>query len=190
MRVIQSGIDGLLVLEPRVFGDSRGFFLESWNEREFCKVIGFNTHFVQDNHSRSSRAVLRGLHYQQKHPQGKLVRVVSGAVWDVAVDLRIDSQSFGQSFGCELTAENHRQLWVPPGFAHGFLVLSDTADFLYKTTDYWMPAYERSLLWSDQRLGIDWPLEKTGPPKLATKDLAGKTLAEIQADQELPELTG
>ena len=120
MKAIQTGIDGLLVLEPRVFGDSRGFFLESWNEREFCKVIGFNTHFVQDNHSRSSRAVLRGLHYQQKNPQGKLVRVVSGAVWDVAVDLRIDSQSFGQSFGCELSAENHRQLWIPPGFAHGF----------------------------------------------------------------------
>jgi len=188
MNVIKTSIEGLLILEPRVFGDARGFFLESWNEREFRNGTGLQTSFVQDNHSYSQRGVLRGLHYQQRYPQGKLVRVVSGAVWDVAVDLRQGSLTFGQSFGCELNAENHRQLWIPPGLAHGFLVLSDSADFLYKTTDYWTPAFERCLLWSDPVLGIDWPLQGLGTPKLAAKDQAGKSLAMIQRDRELPEL--
>jgi len=170
-----------------VFGDERGFFLESWNERDFSKAVGLDTHFVQDNHSRSARGVLRGLHYQQRYPQGKLVRVVSGCVWDVAVDLRRGSQSFGQSFGCELSAENHRQLWIPEGFAHGFLVLSDDADFLYKTTNYWMPDFERSLLWSDPSLEIEWPLRLIDDLKLAKKDAAAKTLDELLKANELPD---
>ena len=170
-----------------MFGDERGFFLESWNERDFSKAVGLDTHFVQDNHSRSARGVLRGLHYQQRYPQGKLVRVVSGCVWDVAVDLRRGSQSFGQSFGCELSAENHRQLWIPEGFAHGFLVLSDDADFLYKTTNYWMPDFERSLLWSDPSLEIEWPLRLIDDLKLAKKDAAAKTLDELLKANELPD---
>lgn len=188
MKSTATPIDGLLIFETQVFEDPRGFFLESWNNREFSKELGSNMQFVQDNHSRSKRGVLRGLHYQQRFPQGKLVRVVSGAVWDVAVDLRLGSATFGQSFSCELTAENQRQLWIPPGFAHGFLVLSDYADFLYKTTDYWMPAYERCLLWSDPMLRINWPLGKIGEPILNAKDLAGKTLSLIKQDRELPEL--
>ena len=188
MQVITTPIEGLWLIQPEVFGDARGFFLESWNAREFSKAVGVDADFVQDNHSRSAKGVLRGLHYQQRHPQGKLVRVVSGKVWDVAVDLRRGSASFGKCFACELSAENHRQLWIPPGFAHGFLVLSEFADFLYKTTDYWMPAFERSLLWSDSRLGIEWPLDSIGEPKLAAKDAAGKSLESIENDQELPEL--
>ncbi|HAB48021.1 MAG: dTDP-4-dehydrorhamnose 3,5-epimerase [Betaproteobacteria bacterium] len=188
MNAIKTGIDGLLIIEPTLFGDSRGFFQESWNEREFHAATGTEVHFVQDNHSRSARGVLRGLHYQQKRPQAKLVRVVSGCVWDVAVDLRPGSASFGKSFACELSADNHRQLWIPEGFAHGFLVLSESADFLYKTSEYWTPAYERSLLWSDPELGIDWPLESIGQPTLAAKDAAARSLSALQHQGELPEM--
>ena len=156
------------LLEPQVFGDQRGFFFESFNQRDFEASTGVSTVFVQDNHSRSARGVLRGLHYQIKHPQGKLVRVVSGVVLDVAVDLRRHSPRFGQSVTIELDAVRHQQLWIPPGFAHGFLVLSDRADFLYKTTDYWYPEHERSLRWDDAALAIRWPL--TGEPVLAAKD--------------------
>jgi len=181
MRVSETSLEGLLVLEPKVFGDARGFFLESWNARVFAQATGLEIGFVQDNHSRSARGVLRGLHYQRVHPQGKLVRVSAGRVWDVAVDLRPTSATFGQHYGCELSADNHRQLWIPPGFAHGFLVLSDAADFLYKTTAYWMPEYERCLLWSDPALGIDWPLNEV-PPSLAVRDAAAPVLAALEAE--------
>lgn len=168
--VSKTSLPEVLMLEPKVFGDERGFFFESFNQRDFIDATGFDVDFVQDNHSRSEKGVLRGLHYQIKHPQGKLVRVVSGAVFDVAVDMRKTSANFGKWAGVELTAENKRMLWIPKGFAHGFLVLSDFADFLYKTTDYWYPEHERSICWNDPDIGIQWPLEDV--PKLSVKDAA------------------
>lgn len=167
-------IPEVIILEPKVFGDDRGFFFESFNAKSFELATGLKREFVQDNHSRSTRHVLRGLHYQIKQPQGKLVRVVQGEVYDVAVDLRKSSTTFGKWIGVHLSAENKKQLWVPEGFAHGFVVLSETAEFLYKTTDYYAPDYERSLLWNDPALGIDWPF--AGEPKLAAKDAAAKRL--------------
>jgi dTDP-4-dehydrorhamnose 3,5-epimerase len=172
MKVTHCDIDDVLLLEPRVFGDTRGFFMESFNQRAFDAATGLNLQFVQDNHSRSTRGVLRGLHYQAVQPQGKLVRVVAGAVFDVAVDIRRGSPTFGKWVGHELSAENNRQLWVPPGLAHGFLVLSDTADFLYKTTDYYAPEHERCIAWNDPTLAIDWPLAGSAP-SLSAKDAAG-----------------
>jgi dTDP-4-dehydrorhamnose 3,5-epimerase len=172
MKVTHCDIDDVLLLEPRVFGDTRGFFMESFNQRAFDAATGLNLQFVQDNHSRSTRGVLRGLHYQAVQPQGKLVRVVAGAVFDVAVDIRRGSPTFGKWVGHELSAENNRQLWVPPGLAHGFLVLSDTADFLYKTTDYYAPEHERCIAWNDPTLAIDWPLAGSAP-SLSDKDVAG-----------------
>jgi dTDP-4-dehydrorhamnose 3,5-epimerase len=170
MRIIPTEVDDALILEPKVFGDSRGFFMESWNRRAFANV-GLDIDFVQDNHSRSQRGVLRGLHFQLKQPQGKLVRVASGMVFDVAVDLRRSSRTFGRWAGVILSAENQRMFWVPPGFAHGFLVLSESADFLYKASDYYAPEYERSILWNDPDLAIDWPLgDLSGEPILAAKD--------------------
>ncbi|WP_296949186.1 dTDP-4-dehydrorhamnose 3,5-epimerase [uncultured Massilia sp.] len=165
-----TAIPDVLVLQPKVFGDARGFFLESFNKRDFQALTGMDVDFVQDNHSKSVKGVLRGLHYQIQHPQGKLVRVVQGSVFDVAVDLRQSSPTYGKWVGEILSADNHRQIWVPPGFAHGFLVLSDTAEFLYKTTDYWYPEHERSLLWNDPELGIEWPAAQA--PQLAAKDAA------------------
>lgn len=173
--VVPTSLPEVLILEPKVFGDARGFFYESFNAREFADATGLDVAFVQDNHSKSARGVLRGLHYQIQHPQGKLVRVIEGDVFDVAVDLRKSSPTFGQSVGVRLSADNNRQLWVPPGFAHGFVVLSETAQFLYKTTDYWYPAHERSLLWSDPALAIDWPFDFV--PQLAAKDAAASLLA-------------
>ncbi|WP_101047662.1 dTDP-4-dehydrorhamnose 3,5-epimerase [Macromonas nakdongensis] len=179
--VTPTAIPEVLVLEPKVFGDARGFFFESFNQRDFEQATGLQgVQFVQDNHSKSARGVLRGLHYQIQHPQGKLVRVVQGEVFDVAVDLRQSSPTFGQWVGEVLSASNHKQLWVPPGFAHGFLTLSQSAEFLYKTTDYWYPQHERSLLWSDPQVGIAWPLQ--GQPILAEKDAA----APGWGDQFLP----
>lgn len=172
MKVTATKIPDVLILEPKVFGDERGFFMESFNAKKFSQATGLDVTFVQDNHSRSTQGVLRGLHYQLQQPQGKLVRVVSGAVFDVAVDIRQSSPTFGQWVGVELSAENHRQLWVPAGFAHGFLVLSDTADFLYKTTDYYAPEYERSILWSDSELAIAWPEPY---PVLSQKDQMGSS---------------
>lgn len=174
--VTPTAISEVLVLEPKVFGDARGFFFESFNARDFAQATGLNVEFVQDNHSKSARGVLRGLHYQIQHPQGKLVRVVQGEVFDVAVDLRQSSPTFGQWVGEILSAENHKQLWVPPGFAHGFVVLSETAEFLYKTTDYWYPEHERSLLWNDPTVAIQWPIDFN--PQLAAKDAAGKIFAD------------
>lgn len=171
MKVIKTAIPEVLILEPRVFGDTRGFFMESYNARAFREATGLSINFVQDNHSRSTKGVLRGLHYQIKQPQGKLVRVVRGAVFDVAVDLRQSSPTFGQWVGVELSEDNHRQLWIPEGFAHGFLVLSECADFLYKTTDYYAPEHERCIVWNDPELGIQWPLESA--PRLSAKDQAG-----------------
>ena len=171
-----TAIADVLILEPKVFGDARGFFYESFNARDFAQATGLEVSFVQDNHSKSAKGVLRGLHYQIQHPQGKLVRVVQGEVFDVVVDLRRSSATFGQWSGAHLSADNHRQLWVPPGFAHGFVVLSESAEFLYKTTDYWFPEHERSLLWNDPAVGIDWPIDFV--PQLATKDQAGKLLRE------------
>jgi dTDP-4-dehydrorhamnose 3,5-epimerase len=178
MNVVQTGIADLLILEPKVFGDARGFFLESFNAAAFQKATGLDVTFVQDNHSRSARNVLRGLHYQIRQPQGKLVRVVRGAVFDVTVDIRKSSCTFGKWFGIELSETNHRQLWVPPGFAHGFLVLSDSADFLYKTTDYYAPAHERCITWNDPAIGIQWPLQ--GTPQLSVKDQAGIALNQAE----------
>lgn len=171
MQVLATSIPEVLILEPKVFGDARGFFMESFNAQTFQSLTGLNVEFVQDNHSRSSRGVLRGLHYQVQQAQGKLVRVVQGAVFDVAVDLRVHSATYGQWAGVHLTADNHRQFWVPPGFAHGFVVLSETADFLYKTTDYYAPAHEACLKWDDPSVGIDWPLDFM--PSLSSKDQAG-----------------
>lgn len=173
-QVTQTALPEVFILEPKVFGDDRGFFFESFNQRDFREATGLDLQFVQDNHSKSSQGVLRGLHYQIQHPQGKLVRVTQGKVFDVAVDLRRSSRHFGKWVGVELSADNKRQLWIPPGFAHGFLVTSDTAEFLYKTTDYWFPEHERSLLWSDPTVQIDWPTKQA--PTLAAKDAAGKTL--------------
>ncbi len=166
----------VLILEPKVFGDDRGFFFESFNQRDFQQATGLDVNFVQDNHSKSSKGVLRGLHYQIQRPQGKLVRVTQGAVFDVAVDLRRSSPQFGKWVGVELSADNKRQVWVPPGFAHGFVVTTESAEFLYKTTDYWFPEHERCLLWCDPTVGIQWPVE--GEPKLVAKDAAGRILAE------------
>lgn len=177
--VTPTAIPEVLVLEPKVFGDARGFFFESFNQRDFDQATGLRgLQFVQDNHSKSARGVLRGLHYQIQHPQGKLVRVVQGEVFDVAVDLRRSSPTFGQWVGEVLSASNHKQLWVPAGFAHGFLALSDSAEFLYKTTDYWYPEYERTLLWSDPSVGIVWPT--SGQPMLAAKDVTGTLLEQAE----------
>jgi dTDP-4-dehydrorhamnose 3,5-epimerase len=171
MKLIETALKDAFVIEPQVFGDARGFFMESWNRRTFAQ-LGLDLDFVQDNHSRSQRGVLRGLHYQLRQPQGKLVRVVSGSVFDVAVDLRKSSPTFGQWAGVELSAANQRMFWVPPGCAHGFLVLSESADFLYKATDYYAPEHERSILWNDPDLAIDWPLAGLAP-LLAAKDASG-----------------
>jgi dTDP-4-dehydrorhamnose 3,5-epimerase len=176
--VTPTAIPDVLVLAPKVFGDARGFFFESFNARDFAQATGVDAQFVQDNHSKSAHGVLRGLHYQIQHAQGKLVRVVQGQVFDVAVDLRKSSPTFGRWVGVELSADNCRQLWVPPGFAHGFVVLSESAEFLYKTTDYWYPEHERSLLWNDPTIGIEWPID--APPQLAAKDQAGKLLARAE----------
>lgn len=178
MKVTETALPGVLVLEPKVFGDARGFFLESYNRARFAEATGVDVDFVQDNHSRSACGVLRGLHYQIRQPQGKLVRVVSGAVFDVAVDLRRSSPTFGRWAGVELSAENQRQLWVPPGFGHGFLVLSETADFLYKTTDYYAPEHERGVAWNDPAIGVAWPLD--GAPQLSAKDAAACLLADAE----------
>jgi len=185
MNVIATEIPDLLIIEPKVFADDRGFFYESFNQRLWEERTGLKTVFVQDNHSRSCKNVLRGLHYQIQHPQGKLVRVTKGEVFDVAVDIRKDSRTFGKSVGVALSAENKRQLWVPEGFAHGFLVISEVAEFLYKTTDYWYPEFERSISWNDSDLAIDWPL--TGEPILAKKDADGQAFnsAEIQTESEI-----
>lgn len=175
MNVLATDLPDVLLIEPKVFGDARGFFYESWNERDFAAATGVELRFVQDNHSRSRRGVLRGLHYQLRRPQGKLIRVVRGSIFDVAVDLRRSSAAFGRWIGVELTEETHRQLWVPPGFAHGFLVLSEVADVLYKATDYYAPEDERTLLWNDPRLGVRWPLRGL-EPVLSGKDAAGRPL--------------
>jgi len=178
MQVISTEIEDVKIIEPKVFGDARGFFMESFNAKSFAEATGVTLPFVQDNHSRSGKGVLRGLHYQIKQAQGKLVRVVRGAVYDVAVDIRRSSPTYGRWVGVELTEDNHRQLWVPPGLAHGFLVLSETADFLYKTTDYYAPEYERSILWNDPEVGVEWPLD--GEPLLSAKDLAGVHLSQAE----------
>ena len=177
MKVTPLELPDVLLIEPRVFGDERGFFYERWNKRAF-RDAGLDADFVQDNHSRSRRGVLRGLHYQIEHAQGKLVRATAGEVFDVAVDLRRSSPTFGRSVGIMLSAANKRMLWIPPGFAHGFLVVSEDAEFLYKTTDYWYPEHERTLLWNDPALAIAWPL--SGAPVLAAKDVAGLPLASAE----------
>jgi dTDP-4-dehydrorhamnose 3,5-epimerase len=174
MKATPTALPDLLIIEPQVFGDARGFFMESFNQKTFYQVTGLDVQFVQDNHSHSIKGVLRGLHYQVQQPQGKLVRVVRGAIFDVAVDIRRSSPAFGQWFGTTLTEDNHCQLWVPVGFAHGFVVLSDTADVLYKTTDYYAPSFERCLRWDDARVGIQWPY--SGEPRLSDKDRAGVSL--------------
>jgi dTDP-4-dehydrorhamnose 3,5-epimerase len=179
MNVIQTPLEGLLVLEPRVFGDDRGFFFESYNARRFTELTGIKAEFVQDNHSRSSQGVLRGLHYQIQQAQGKLVRASAGAVFDVVVDIRKSSPTFGQWFGTELSAENKRQMWIPPGFAHGFVVTSESAEFLYKTTDYWAPEHERAILWNDPAIGIEWP-ELATAPLLSGKDQSAALLADAE----------
>lgn len=178
MKIIPTKIPDVFILEPKVFGDQRGFFLESYNQQKFQNATGIKAAFVQDNHSRSGKNVLRGLHYQVKHPQDKLVRVVRGSVFDVAVDLRKSSSTFGHWVGVELSEENHRQLWVPAGFAHGFLVLSEQADFLYKTTDYYAPEYERCIRWDDPDIGIVWPEKCT--PSLSAKDQQGVSFREAE----------
>ena len=175
MKAIATAIPEVLLIEPKVFGDERGFFYESWNKRTFA-ALGIDVDFVQDNHSKSQRSVLRGLHYQIENPQGKLVRVIAGEVYDVAVDLRRSSPTFGQWVGFTLSAADKRMAWIPPGFAHGFCVVSAVAEFLYKTTDYWSPEHERTLAWDDPALAIPWPL--SGPPTLAAKDAADKQLAD------------
>jgi len=178
MKAIPTSIPEVLIIEPNVISDNRGFFFESFNEKAFSQGTGLNVNFVQDNHSHSARGVLRGLHYQIQQPQGKLMRVVRGAVFDAAVDIRKSSPTFGQWVGVELTENNCRQLWTPLGFAHGFLVLSDSADFLYKTTDYYAPEFERSILWDDPTIGIQWPLD--GEPQLSTKDKVALPLAQAE----------
>ena len=174
MKVTPTDLPEVLLLEPRVFGDDRGFFMESWNARAFREATGLDVAFVQDNHSYSTRGVLRGIHYQVVRPQGKLVRVVTGSVFDVAVDLRRSSPTFGRWVGYELSAQNKLQMWIPPGFGHGFVVLSESADFLYKTTDYWIGQHDRTVRWNDPAIGIDWPLQ--GEPILAAKDAAAPLL--------------
>jgi dTDP-4-dehydrorhamnose 3,5-epimerase len=178
VKVIPTAIPDLLIIEPTVFGDERGFFFESFNQKKFLELTGLKVDFVQDNHSRSVKNVLRGLHYQIRQPQGKLVRVVQGVVFDVALDIRRSSPTFGQHVAVELSVDNKRMLWIPPGFAHGFMTLSDSAEFLYKTTDYWAPEFERSIAWSDPALGIAWPLD--GEPGLSKKDQQGVLLAEAE----------
>jgi len=178
VKAIPTAIPEVISIEPNVLGDARGFFFESWNRRAFSALVGREVDFVQDNHSASARGVLRGLHYQVQRPQGKLVRVVAGEVFDVVVDLRRSSPTFGRWVGEKLSAHNRRMLWVPEGFAHGFVVLSESAEFLYKTTDYYSPEHERTLLWNDPALGIDWPLD--GAPVLKPKDAAGARLAEAE----------
>lgn len=178
MKAIPTAIPDVLIIEPKVFGDDRGFFFESYNHKVFCEATGLNPHFVQDNHSKSGRNVLRGLHYQIQQAQGKLVRAVQGEVFDVAVDLRKGSNTFGQWVGERLSAENKRQMWIPAGFAHGFVVLSETAEFVYKTTDYYAPQFERCIAWNDPELAIDWPLK--GEVSLSAKDAAGALFS--QAD--------
>lgn len=182
MKVLQTDLPEVLILEPAVYGDSRGFFMESFNQQRFSEATGLNLVFVQDNHSRSAKGVLRGLHYQLVQPQGKLVRVVRGAVFDVAVDVRKNSPNFGKWVGVELSETNHRQLWVPPGFAHGFLVLSDQADFLYKTTAFYAPEHERSIRWDDGAIGIQWPVSclKGELPSLSVKDQQAALLADAE----------
>lgn len=176
MHIQSTAIPDVVIIEPKVFGDDRGFFYESFNENRFRELTGVSASFVQDNHSKSAKNVLRGLHYQIKQPQGKLVRVVAGEVFDVAVDIRKASPTFGRWVGVTLSAENKRQLWIPAGFAHGFVVTSDSAEFLYKTTDYWAPEYERSILWNDPAIGIEWPLD--AQPLLSGKDQKASLLAE------------
>jgi dTDP-4-dehydrorhamnose 3,5-epimerase len=178
MEVLVTAIPDVLIIEPKVFGDDRGFFYESFNERRFAELTGVATSFVQDNHSKSAKNVLRGLHYQIRQPQGKLVRVIAGEVFDVAVDIRKNSPTFGRWVGVVLSAENKRQLWIPPGFAHGFIVTSESAEFLYKTTDYWAPEFERSILWNDPAIGIQWPVD--GMPLLSSKDRVGKLLVNAE----------
>ncbi|MCO8323036.1 dTDP-4-dehydrorhamnose 3,5-epimerase [Burkholderia cenocepacia] len=178
IQVTTTALPEVKIIEPKVFGDARGYFYESFNAREFAELVAPGVEFVQDNHSRSAKDVLRGLHYQIQHAQGKLVRVVEGEVFDVVVDLRRSSPNFGRWTGVNLSADNYRQLWVPPGFAHGFVVLSESAQFLYKTTDYWFPEHERSIVWNDPDIGIAWPID--GEPVVAAKDAAGKRL--IDAD--------
>lgn len=177
MKIVETALPGALIIEPKVFGDDRGFFLESWNAAAF-RALGLDLTFVQDNHSRSARGVLRGLHFQNPHPQGKLVRVVAGRAWDVAVDLRRSSPHFGQWAGVELSAANKRMFWVPEGFAHGFVALEDGTDFLYKCTALYEPAHEHALAWDDPAVGIDWPLEGI-TPLLSAKDQAAKPLSQI-----------
>ena len=179
MKITPTSLPEVLVIEPKVFGDPRGFFFESFNQRAFNDATGLNLPFVQDNHSRSAKGVLRGLHYQILQAQGKLVRVARGSVFDVAVDIRKSSLDFGKWTGVELSEDNQRQLWIPPGFAHGFLVTSDSADFLYKTTDYYAPEFERSIAWDDAAIGIQWPLANL-LPRLSAKDLAGAPLASAE----------
>ena len=179
MQVIPTAIPDVLIIEPKVFGDARGFFFESFNERAFQQATGLGVSFVQDNHSRSAQGVLRGLHYQLQQAQGKLVRVVRGSVYDVAVDVRRSSPTFGRWVGVELSEGNHRQLWVPAGFAHGFLVTSESAEFLYKTTDYYAPEHERCIAWDDPAIGIAWPLENL-TPQLSAKDRQGLMLAQAE----------
>jgi len=174
--VTATALPEVKIIEPKVFGDARGFFYESFNGREFAELVEAGVEFVQDNHSRSAKGVLRGLHYQIQHAQGKLVRVVEGEVFDVAVDIRRSSPNFGKWVGVHLSAENNRQLWVPPGFAHGFVVISESAQFLYKTTDYWFPEHERSIVWNDPEIGIEWPIDFE--PLLAAKDAAASRLSE------------
>ncbi len=174
MNIIPTEISDVLIIEPKVFGDERGFFFESFNQKAFSEKTGITAEFVQDNHSRSVKGVLRGLHYQIEQTQGKLLRVVAGEIFDVAVDIRKSSPTFGQWVGCMISAENKRQFWVPAGFAHGFLVVSETAEVLYKTTDYYAPQHERSIIWNDPDIGIDWPAGIT--PILSAKDQAGQTL--------------
>jgi dTDP-4-dehydrorhamnose 3,5-epimerase len=178
MQAIPTEIPDVVILEPKVFGDERGFFFESYNENQFFAATGLRPHFVQDNHSRSAKNVLRGLHYQIRQPQGKLVRVVQGEVFDVAVDLRKSSPTFGRCTGALLSAENKRQMWIPEGFAHGFIVLSETADFLYKTTDFYAPEHERCIRWDDPAIGIQWPLQ--GAPVLSGKDAQGASFADAE----------
>ena len=178
MKVIQTDIPDLLIIEPKVFGDDRGFFYESFNRRKFAELTGHDLDFVQDNHSRSARNVLRGLHYQIQRPQAKLVRVVQGAVLDVAVDIRKNSPTFGQHVAMELSADNKLMLWIPEGFAHGFVVLTETAEFLYKTTDYWFPEHERCIRWDDPALVIDWKLQAA--PAVSGKDAQGKSFADAE----------
>jgi dTDP-4-dehydrorhamnose 3,5-epimerase len=181
LTVTPTRLPEVLIIEPQVFGDARGFFSESWNQRRFDEATGIAARFVQDNHSRSARGVLRGLHYQITQPQGKLVRVVAGRVFDVAVDMRRSSPRLGQWVSVELSADSPRQLWIPPGFAHGFLTLSDSADFLYKTTDYYAPEHERTLAWNDAHVSIEWPLAALGgPPALSSKDTAAPQWADCE----------